>query len=427
MRNHLFAVLRRTAQQSNFVEYDAPTLESLSLYTEKSGEEIVNQLYHFEDKGGRAVALRPEMTPSVARMVGAKASALKKPVKWFSLGEFFRYERQQKGRLRSFYQWNVDIFGEPGVGADVELIYTAISALRAFGLTERDIKLRLSDRLVWNLWLIAFGVSEDRMGEVLGVIDKWERTDEEKRQSLLAGIFGERAADFTSRLEAFFAIRDVDGLHAFAQSLSGEITEAWQARLNVWKELLQQLVALGVGDFIEIDFQIVRGLAYYTGFVFEAFDVEQSSRALAGGGRYDGLIKKLGGPDTPATGFAMGDVTLRDLLEEKNLLPTYVQKPHVYCVIGGEDERVPALQDAGLLRQMNLSVEYPLKSVSMGKQFKQAGSVGADLCLIYGSEELQSNAVKLRAMQSGEEKLVERKKLLLEVQQFLETGELTCS
>lgn len=424
MRNHIFTVLRRTAAQSNFVEYDAPTLEPLGLYTEKSGDEIVNQLYCFEDKGGRQVALRPEMTPSVARMVGAKASALKKPVKWFSIGEFFRYERQQKGRLRSFYQYNVDIYGEPGVGADVELIFTAISSLRAFGLTETDFKLRLSDRIIWNLWLSDFGISEEEMPALLSFIDKWDKMDDAKKAEQLAQLLGDRADDFASRLAQFFAINDISGLRVFAESCGKELSAGWTDRLDAWQSLLENLISLGVGGFIEIDFKIVRGLAYYTGFVFEAFDAEQTSRALAGGGRYDGLIKKLGGADTPATGFAMGDVTLRNLLEEKGILPSYIQKPYVFCVIGGEGERTVALQDIARLRSSNVSVEYPLKSVGMGKQFKQAGSVGADLCLIYGSEEVEADAVKLRVMADGSEKLVERKSLLSEVIKFLETGEL---
>ncbi|MDP4879263.1 MAG: ATP phosphoribosyltransferase regulatory subunit, partial [Opitutales bacterium] len=341
-RNHIFGQWRKVARAFNFLEYDAPVLEPLELYIEKSGEEIVGQLFNFEDRGGRAVALRPEMTPSLARLVGAKANGLKRPIKWFNIGEHYRYERPQKGRLRAFYQYNVDIFGEAGPGADAELIALLVQALQAFGLGSDDFKVRLSDRDLWLHMLAAEGLDEDASATVLGIIDKLERMDRSKAIERLAPVIGDEAEAFLGRIEEVIAIRDFETLTNYMQNLAseGDIADQIRIRLGEWEQLLNSLQAAGAGAFIQIDLGIVRGLAYYTGFVFEAFEASGEGRALAGGGRYDALVKKLGGPDMPAVGFAMGDVTLADLLESKGLTPTYVQSPDFIAIIGGPEARV---------------------------------------------------------------------------------------
>lgn len=423
-RNHIFGRWRLVARAFNFLEYDAPVLEPLELYIEKSGEEIVGQLFNFEDRGGRAVALRPEMTPSLARLIGAKANSLKRPVKWFNIGEHYRYERPQKGRLRAFYQFNVDIFGEPGPTADAELIALLCQALQAFGLNANDFKVRLSDRDLWLLMLAAEGLDEAGSATVLGIIDKLERTDRAKTIEKLATLLGDEAEDFLGRIEEAIAIRDFDTLRAYIENLplEGDLAAQAKARTEDWSTLLRNLKAAGAGDFIQIDLGIVRGLAYYTGFVFEAFEASGEGRALAGGGRYDALVKKLGGPDIPAVGFAMGDVTLVDLLESKSLMPDYIQSPEFIAIIGGEDERDAALTDAAQLRALGYQVEYPLKNQGFGKQFKSANQSGARFALIYGSEELERGAVKVRDLTAGQEIEIPREQLLQQVPALLECG-----
>ena len=328
-RNHIFACWRSVARAFNFLEYDAPVLEPLELYIEKSGEEIVDQLFNFEDRGGRTVALRPEMTPSLARLIGAKANSLKRPVKWFNIGEHYRYERPQKGRLRAFYQLNVDIFGEKGSAADAELITLLCQSLQSFGLNDSDFKVRLSDRDLWLLMLAAEGLDEAGSATVLGIIDKMERTDRTKTIEKLALMLGDQAEDFLGRIEEAIAIHDFDTLRIYIENLplEGDLAAQAKTRIEEWSQLLRDLSASGVGDFIQIDLGIVRGLAYYTGFVFEAFEASGEGRALAGGGRYDALVKKLGGPDMPAVGFAMGDVTLVDSVRKQIVSSRIYSKP----------------------------------------------------------------------------------------------------
>jgi histidyl-tRNA synthetase len=423
-RNHIFSRWRHVARAFNFVEYDAPVLEPLELYIEKSGEEIVGQLFNFEDRGGRAVALRPEMTPSLARLIGAKANSLKRPVKWFNIGEHYRYERPQKGRLRAFYQFNVDIFGESGPAADAELISLLAQTLQAFGLQSGDFKIRLSDRDLWLLMLAAEGLDEAGSATVLGIIDKLERTEREKTIERLSTVLGDEAEGFLQRIETATAIRDFDTLRRYIEELplEGSLAEQAKARIQEWEWLLRHLEAAGASEFLQIDLGIVRGLAYYTGFVFEAFEASGEGRALAGGGRYDALVKKLGGPDMPAVGFAMGDVTLADLLDSRSLMPPYMQRPDFIAIIGGPDERDAALCDAAQLRSVGYQVEYPLKDQGFGKQFKAANQSGARFALIYGSDELARGSVKVRDLGTGDEAEIVRDELLLRVPDLLESG-----
>ncbi len=426
IRNHIFRQWRHAASRFGFSEFDGPVLEPLELFTQKSGEEIVSQLFDFKDRGGRHVAMRPEMTPTLARLVGSKAASLRRPIKWFCIGENFRYERPQKGRLRSFYQFNADLLGEAGPGADAEIIALAIGALTSFGLAPGDFVVRLSDRTLWLHYLAAYGIVDDRALAVLSIVDKIEREAPEKIIEKLQAYFGDGAAAFVGKIHTLVALRSLDGLREFflGHDCAPEIRAKLEARLGDWAELLGRLTAMGLGDFVRIDFGVVRGLAYYTGFVFELFQTVGTARALAGGGRYDNLVKKLGGPDLPAVGFGMGDVTLRDLLEEKGLVPPYVDKPDVFVVIGGAQEREAALADVSRLRQAGLRVEYALKEANFGKQFKQADQTGARFALVYGSEELAANAVKVRDLVQRAEKLYPRRDVAAVVRAAMEEGAL---
>ncbi|MBL9201234.1 MAG: histidine--tRNA ligase [Opitutaceae bacterium] len=407
-RGHIFRLWRQNAGTFGFAEYDAPVLEPLELYKAKSGDEIEGQLFNFTDKGGRDVALRPEMTPTVCRLVGAKANALKRPIKWFSIGEFYRYERAQKGRLRAFFQFNADIFGEPGVEAEIELIALLVQCFRAFGLTEQDFYVRLSDRNLWFYFLESLGLDETRTRAVLTAVDKddWAAYTQK---------FGAPEPVLRAEIDRFLKTRSLAELEsAFAASSS----EAIRTRIADWRKLVAGLEAMGLGAFVQVDLSVVRGLAYYTGFVFEAFDKKGELRALAGGGRYNDLVKKLGGPELPAVGFAIGDVTTGLLLEQRGLMPTLVSAPDVYCVIGGEAERRAAFGDIHALRAAGYRVDYPMKEVAFGKQFKAAAESGAKLALIYGGDELAKGVVKLRDLTDRTEHELPRTQVLTTVRDF---------
>lgn len=417
-RNFIFERWKAWATRFDFQQYDIPTLEPLELFTQKAGEEIVSQLFHFVDQGGRAVALRPELTSSLARMVGAKINSLKRPVKWFNIAENFRYERQQKGRLRSHYQLNADIFGEPGAGADAEVIGLALALLQDFGLSSAHLQCRLSDRELWSLFLESLGYTGEKALSILGVIDKMERMEPADVQKKLQPWFHDATDDFLASVEYLRAQRDLDGVRTAILRLlpTGDLRERAETRIAVWEELLTTLESMGLGAYLRIDLGIVRGLAYYTGFVFEIFQLDTAGattgRALAGGGRFDHLIGLLGYPDTPAVGFGMGDVVLGDALEELKLLPPLIDAPDFMMVIGGAEERLSALADAAVLRHQGYRVSYPLKLNSFNKQFRAVGQSGAAFALIYGSEELAGGQVRLRDLRSGEERLLARPEFL---------------
>ncbi len=411
-RNHVFRLWRQTAHAFGFSEYDAPVLEPLELYKTKSGDEIEGQLFNFVDKGGREVALRPEMTPTVCRLVGAKASALKRPIKWFSIAEFYRYERAQKGRLRAFFQFNADIFGEPGPEAEIELIATLVQCFRSFGLTESDFYVRLSDRNLWFYYLEALGLNELQVRAMLTAVDKDNFTAYEET-------FGPRTPELRDAVTKFLAIRT---LAALEQTLAALPSDRLNARLGDWKKLLGGLDAMGLSAFVEVDLSVVRGLAYYTGFVFEAFDRKGELRALAGGGRYDDLVQKIGGPALPAVGFAIGDVTTSLLLEQRGLMPNLVQAPDVYCVLGGEAERLAAFGDIFALRAAGYRVDYPLKEVAFGKQFKAASDSGAKLALIYGGDELAKGVVKIRDLGDRSEREIPRTEVVTVLRDYFSGG-----
>src|SRR5689334_579696 len=287
LRGHILHTWRTVASRYGFEEYDGPPLEPLELYTAKSGAEIVGQLYNFADKGGRDVALRPEMTPTLARMVAARANGLKKPIRWFSVPQLFRYERQQRGRLREHFQLNCDLIGEAGPLADAELIALALDAMRAFGLGPGEVRVRLSDRRVLRSVLFAAGVTEPQLPEAFQAVDKIERIEREALAEQLAG------AGLTSgAVQGVFAAAELKGLSAVETALRR--APGGEAAGRTLRQVVDALTAMGLGEFIEVDLTIVRGLAYYTGTVFELFDAARTLRAICGGGRYDGLLQALG-------------------------------------------------------------------------------------------------------------------------------------
>ncbi len=410
LRTHIFDAWRRVSRRYGLVEFDGPPLEPLELYTEKSGEEIVEQLYHFEDRGERQVALRPEMTPSLARILGAHSRSMPKPVRWFSIPQLFRYERQQRGRLREHFQWNVDVVGEAGVAADAEVLAVAIDGLEELGLDADDVRARVSDRRLLSALLEALGVPGDRMAQVFAVIDKLEREPLDRIRTRLVddvGLDDDTAADIL----AFFEAPDLD-----------RIVDEFGGREEVAREVerieayLDMLGHLGFGEYVELDLSVVRGLAYYTGIVFELFDRRGELRAICGGGRYDPLLERIGGGEAlPAVGFGMGDVVLAELLAERDLVPEHEEGVDLFVVAITDEERPLALRVARTQRDRGRSVTYALGDLSVRKQFSQAGSEGAEEVVVLGPDEVSRGRAVVRDMASGEEEEVELVELGVDV------------
>ena len=407
-REHILGAWRRVSARYGFQEYDGPPLEPLDLYVEKSGEEIVGQLYHFQDKGDRNVALRPEMTPSLARILGERHRSMAKPIRWFSVPQLFRYERQQKGRLREHFQWNVDVIGEEGVAADVEVIAVALDGLRDLGLGHDDVRARVSDRRLLTAILLAIGVEEERLPAAFVVIDKIERTSPDHSLDRLQAEVGLDEADARSTFE----LLNQGGQGGF-DSVRGEFgdLEAVAAELERMEEYFSSLEAMGLGSFVEFDLRIVRGLAYYTGIVFEIFDRKEKLRAICGGGRYDRLLELVGGDPLPAVGFGMGDVVLGELLRARDLGPSVAPELDYFIVIIGEEHRKLAHSIAHAQRDRGAGVQYSLREQPVRKQFTAAGNAGAREVIVLGPDEVARECAVLRDMASGEEREVPLKEL----------------
>lgn len=353
VRQRLFAQWRDVAERYGFREYDGPPLEPLDLFTVKSGEEIVGQLYNFPDKGGREVSLRPEMTPTLARMAAAAERQYKKPLKWFAIPQLFRYERQQKGRLREHFQFNADIIGEADPAADAELIALLIDSLRGLGLTAEDFVVRLSSRTAWQTFFERSAADRSQAYAFFQVVDKLEREVPETSSRRLG--------------ELGFSLAQVQDFIARA-----EPTEDLQA-------ILDSLAARNLEAYVQLDYSIIRGLAYYTGTVFEAFDRHGQFRAIAGGGRYDNLLRLISGGkvDLPALGFGMGDVVLTELLKTRGRLPAGKPPIDVFVIVADEARRQASLGLIQQLREAGLRVEYPLTSGKVDRQFKRAIELSA--------------------------------------------------
>ena len=375
-RNAIFAKWRDVAHRYGFVEYDGPPLEPLDLFTKKSGDEIVTQLYHFKDKGDRDVALRPEMTPTLARLVTARHKDFKKPLKWFSIPQVYRYERPQKGRGREHYQFNCDIIGEASLEADVELIALAIDTLRAFGLTEKDFVVRLSDRQFWTDFMNAKGIPEDQRYAFIQAIDKSEREDRAKTAERLGAV-----------AEEVFTLLD-------------DAAKGKSERLDTVESGLRHR---GLQDFVKRDYTVVRGLAYYTGVVFEVFDRSGEFRAIAGGGRYDTLLKNLGGVDLPALGFGMGDVVLGEILKAKHWHGTSASEKSYYFVIPDEAFRPQAMALAQAFRNSGKIVDYPLVAAKVGKQFQTAEERGFTHAIVVDAK-IVSGRFEIKDLATREQK-----------------------
>ena len=369
-RNYLFETWRSVAKRYGFVEYETPLLEATELYLKKSGGELTTQLFRFQDQGERDVTLRPEVTASLARLAISKQRDYPKPLRWFEIGQCFRYESPQKGRTREFYQFNTDILGASSPASDAELIALSIDTMRALGFDETHFKARLSDREVWQKFAEDKEFTPEQLGDLLAIIDKLGRDKPEVTEERLSTL-GLKAAE----IETF-----ISDPASYSEAISA---------------VLSELEARGLADFVEVDLSIVRGLAYYTGVVFEIFDVQKSLRAVAGGGRYDKLISTLsnGKVDMPAVGFAMGDVVIGHFIEETpaaaGQYEAWRQRNRscdLYVVIDDEEKRPEALNLIQNLRNNGFAVDFPLEKTKFDKQIKTAAATLAPFALVVGSK-----------------------------------------
>jgi histidyl-tRNA synthetase len=415
-RTHIFAAWRRVAARYGFEEYDGPPLEPLDLYTAKSGDEIVGQLYNFTDKGDRAVSLRPEMTPTFARMVAERANGLKKPIRWFAIPQLFRYERQQRGRLREHFQLNCDLVGEPGPLADAEVIALAIDVMRELGLTHEQFRVRVSDRRLLDTLFEALGITSEQKPAAMQMLDKLGRAEYAKAEAAFVAAGGHVSAiEFlvTELRQATTWAALVDG-GSKHEGVASALAEPHQLR-----ETLAALDAMGLGEYVELDLSIVRGLAYYTGTVFELFDVERSLRAICGGGRYDSLLANLGGVDLPAVGFGMGDVVLGELLKERGLRPDAPASVDVIVAAVTPDDMPFVLDAAHALRDGGFGVEYALAPQALGKQLKLGDARGARLAVVIGPDDRAQGAVMVKHLADKTQTAVPRDSLVAHCRSLL--------
>jgi histidyl-tRNA synthetase len=397
IQNHIFSVWKKTCLAFGYEEYEAPMFEHLDLYTSKSGDEIVSQLYNFQDKGGRELALRPEITPSLARMINQKGPSLKLPIRWFSIPRLFRYERMQKGRLREFYQLNMDIMGCDSLIAETDLICAVIEMLKAFGLTQDDFCVGISSRRLLSEILESSGLPAEKIPPVYTVMDKRNKISPEDFRQMLTEI---PVSDSVIELiNSFFSCQDIEAL------------QKWEGARNAGSALqeLEQVFRLlkesGYGSYVQLDLSVVRGLAYYTGVVFEVFDRQKKLRALAGGGRYDNLLEHLGGRPVSGVGFGIGDVVLYELLKSKNLLPDIQDRPDYYLV-SFSDPGPELLSLARELRSRGRRVTYALQPAKVKKQLSLAQESGARKVIFTGSDKVEKGQYEVKDLEKREQTVV---------------------
>ena len=393
LRNWLFDNFDDAALLHGFEEYDAPVLEHEELYTRKQGEEITQQLYNFQDKGDRKVALRPEMTPSLARMVMSRAGALPMPIKWYSIPQCWRYERTQRGRGREHYQWNVDIWGTNEISADAELISVLVTFFEGVGLTEEDLVIRMSSRKVLEEVLGSLGITGDIFAQTCIIVDKMDKLPADVVSEQLASLGIEAKAIET--IQSTLGIKDMDSLRSMLGEESPAVVEL--------TSLFSALDAYGISEWIEFDAAIVRGLAYYTGPVFEAHDRAGELRAICGGGRYDKLLSTLGGKDLPATGFGFGDMVIMELLAEKGLVPELTSGNDDVVISLSPELRNAAMQVASSLRATGRSVDLVLEDKRLKWAFKHAERSGAQRLVMVMPDEWKDGKVRIKDLETSEE------------------------
>ncbi len=393
LRNWLFDNFTYASLLHGFEEYDAPVLENEDLYTRKQGEDIVKQLYNFKDKGDRKVSLRPEMTPSLARMVMSRAGVLPLPIKWFSIPQCWRYERMQKGRGREHFQWNVDIWGTSEISADAELFSVITTFLEGVGLTEEDVVIRVSSRKVLEEALGSLGIEGDAFAQTCIIVDKMDKLSPEVINEQLTELG--HSPKVISKIQSTLGVKHLNSLKKVLKPDSEALKEL--------TTLFEAIESYGISDWVEFDGSIVRGLAYYTGSVFEVNDRKGEFRAICGGGRYDKLLSTLGGKDLPATGFGFGDMVIMELLKDKNLLPQLLSGVEDIVIALDPELKNVAVKVASVLRDSDRLVDLVLENKKIKWAFKHAERVGANRIIIVAPEEWNRQKIKVKDLQSGEE------------------------
>ncbi len=386
----LYAKIREASERFGYQEYDGPFLERLDLYAAKSGEELVNdQSFVFEDRGGEMVALRPELTPSLARMVAAKSKALPRPIRWWSFGPFWRYERPQRGRSREFFQWNIDILGIESPEADAEIVAAGAELLRGVGLSPEAVRILVNDRRLAESQLDEIGIGAERRSLVFKLIDRRDRMTPVKW------------AEWS--LEEGLSRQELEALQIMLED-----REAWKNSAPLVR-FFDATDSLGVADYIAYDPTVIRGLDYYTGTVFEARDSDRNFRAIFGGGRYDDLVSAVGGDPIPGTGFAMGDMVIRLVLEQAGVAPPLSPRPAEILVTTFDESMLKSsLELAAEFRATKLPVEWYPAPDKLAKQLRYANRVGARVAVILGPDELAAGTVTVRNLISGEQQTVSR-------------------
>ena len=401
LRNWLFQKFHSSSLSHGFEEYDSPIIEHEELYTRKQGEEITQQLYNFEDKGGRKISLRPEMTPSLARMVMARSGALPLPIKWYSIPQCWRYERTQRGRGREHYQWNVDIWGMEGIEADAELLSVMVHMFTSVGLTHDDVVVRISSRKVLEEVLGSLGIEGDSFTKACVIVDKMDKLPEEDVSAQLSDLGISDSSIIT--IQSVLSVTELPELRDMLSPDSMAVSEL--------ERLFQLLESYGISEWTTFDASVVRGLAYYTGPVFEAHDRGGELRAICGGGRYDRLIGTLGGRDLPATGFGFGDMVIMELLSEKGLLPDISSRVSDVVFSMNESLRGAAMEVSSKLRGAGRRVDLVLEPKKMKWVFKHAERTGAERLVMVMPAEWDSGKVRIKDLQTGEENDIEFKDL----------------
>ena len=399
-RNYLVDAWRRVSIRNGFEEVDGPIFESLDLYKVKSGEGIVSELFHFEDRGGRELAIRPEFTPTLARMVAAEARSLPQPIKWFCVPNFCRAERPQRGRAREFLQWNVDVVGSDSAVADAECIFTAVDLLRELGLSPQHVRVQISHRQTVRHILLKLGVPDEKMLDAFDLLDRRDKMEPKRfaEAATQLGLDPERVERFEQMCRRRYGAGDVDHL-CRSVGLAGHLQDL--------SALDEQLVAFDIAEWCEYDLGIVRGLAYYTGIVFEINEVSGAERAVAGGGRYDQLIELVGGPKMPACGFAMGDVVLSNVLTDKGLMPEDVSpRPDVFVMPASDMGAARVAQIVADLRRAGLHTRFSYReSRYVGKLLKEASSSRARFAVIV-DDQIADGAVTVKDLAGGEQQQI---------------------
>ena len=409
VRNWIIDGWKRVSIRNGFEEYDGPMFEYLKMFQIKSGEEIVEQLFSFEDRGGRELALRPEITPTLARMVNQKINSLARPIKWFSVPRLFRAERPQKGRLREFFQWNIDIIGLDDILADAEVIFCAVDYLKEVGLTPDDVVVKISSRKMLAELLKLIGIKENQLDTLYAVLDKRSKLPDDTFEEMLAERIPNK--EKRNKIIELFAIKTIEQIKNCL-----EMSKAAEAAVGKLRHLFELLGVMGVSDYCVFDIGIVRGLAYYTGIVYEIYDRANELRAIGGGGRYDNLLKLFGGPDIPATGFGIGDCVLGILLEEKGLLKKQLStlRPDYFVAFTDQQYIQRAIEITAKLRGAKFSANFSYKDVGLSKQLKQASEQNAQKCIIIGSE-IEENRLVIKDMASGEQQQIDLDKFFAEL------------